>query len=423
MENQTIATVEALAKQVVNNENKVFNIQQIAEAFQKVSEDPRYRYDQVIRNLDGIFERMAQEDPHRLMSAYEIQGYYDHIITLNPQSECKKIFAHLFPEQSDSVFDEQKQDRHTKTAEGMRDHYTSNTVREIQPKDGETPQSISKQASFEVDEYQQIETLAKRAEGFEPFHEAIDSSLIESTLNYDRALIQKGKRMVTSEFNSIGISKIAVHVNEQQSNDQLIPTINYKASVEIDGKRADLAVLVEIKNNVPLFPTKFKLGKETFALTAEGLSKAFKTEGASQVRYDGRILDMTYNQLLKELHNAVYAKDTSKASECLNLISDKFGREQMRSALQDYQDALILSSVDHFEQCIGCSYYEDPGRKRASHVMDYCNKLSLPCNRVKMVQGSVATKDNICVKADVKWDEKNDDAYKGQISTSQISMT
>jgi len=333
------------------------------------------------------------------------------------------VFAHLFPEQPSSIFDQQNHEHQTKRAQSMRDHYTSDTVRDISPRDGETPQSMVKQASLEVDEYQHIEASANREEAFEPFHEVIESSLIESTLHYDRALILKGKQLVTSEFNGIGISKVAVHVNDRQSDDQLNPTINYRASIEVDGKRADLAVPVEIKNNIPLFPTEFSLGEETFALTADGLSKAFKTEQAIQVRYDGQMLDMTYNQLLKELHNAVYAKDTSKANECLNLIGDKFGQEHLNTAVQDYQDALIESSVDYFSQCVGCSFYVNPQEKKASHAIHFCNKLSLACSKVRMVKGSVATEDNICVKADVKWDKDNDSAYEGHINTSQIQMT
>lgn len=421
MKDQTVATVEALAKQVIENEGKVFNIQQVANAFQEIGETLKYRHDQVIRNLGSIFEGMAKENNLRLISAYEIQGFYDHLITLNPESECKSVFAHLFPGQSSSVFDEQRQERHIKTAESMRDHFTSDTVREIQARDGESV--MTKQVSLEVDEYQHVEVQAQRAEAFESFHEEVDSSLIESTLRYDRALVQKGKQLVASELNSIGISKIAVYVHAKQNDNQLNPIINYQAFVEIDGKRADLAVPIEIKNNIPLFPTEFTLGEEIFALTADGLSKAFKTEKVSQVRYDGRMLEMTYNQLLGELHSAACVKNVLRANECLNLIGDKFGQDHLKSAVQDYQDALIQSSVDHSSQCAGCSFYANPQEKRATHSVHFCNKLNLACSKVKMVKGSVASKDNICIKAEAKLDEEKDTAYDGQISTSQIQMT
>lgn len=396
--------VVAIAQQIESNRNKEFLASQVADAFDRVSEQSQYRYDQVLRNMGSIFRKLAGEDSLRIVTAFDIEQYYNQFVSLNPQTECRQLFAHLFPGTPEQLKQTVRTAELEEHASSMRTHMTNDAVRDIQPRDGELPSART--AELEVDEFQSTrEAAATPSEAFAPLHSEIDSALLESTLSFDRDIIQRGKKVVASELSSLGVTGFQIYVHDKQASDN---GIAYKAAITVDRENADLIVPVEVQGRTPLFPSEFHLGENTYPLTARGLNIAFGKESVEPVRYSADMLDMTYNQLLKDMRIAAQASDKSRAEECLQLIGDKFGADQLRTAFSDYQDILQVKVAS-----------EENELQRTASIQQSEQTFS----GIRTTRGSAAGVHTPSRTEALAFDEESDKEYGAVISTSQIQLT
>lgn len=402
--------VQRLAKQVNEDMTKQFIVSQLVSAF-NTAEDS-YRYDLVIRHMGGIFEDISKDDPHKIVTAEEISVFYNHLISLQPESKFKEVFGHLLPSDPNTIEESIAIENREFLADSMRDVYTNDTVRELVASEN-APETI------EVDQYEDIAPQRiPLPEELRPVEALLEDAVLESAVPLKKEVLDEAKAVVRTQMEQIGCHNLYIRTVGYEQ-----PHVHFDVEASINERKYMLNVPIEVQGSIVLLPTTFKCGNEDYRFTKADFNSLSENENNGEaIRYDGQFLDMSYNDLRKQMHKSAIDKNYATAQECLNAIQDKFGFEALKNASADFQYYLKEGSVNYSQRCTGCVHYEE-GNDKSIYASDYCGLLSSPCNRVVMASGSIATKDNICVKSSISWDTKHDDQYEGVISTSQIALT
>lgn len=269
--------------------------------------------------------------------------------------------------------------------------------------------------TMEVGEGDETTPKAKMPEELKDLEGALLDSVLRKNSEYDNDTIERGRTVIESELISLGFP----HTQIRFAGDDSDKALCYEATVQVGKHKADVTIPLEVRNNNLCFPSHFvaKAVDKKYELSTNGFNKLIEesSEELTPVKYSSAFLEMDYNSLRKTVHQAANDKRHEIAEEALNVIKDKFGSDTHAKVVGEYQTWLTEASENVTERCTGCAYYDST---HSVHASDFCNLLSLPCNKIKK-----DAKANICVKKNVEWDRLTDDSYKGIMSTSRIAMT
>lgn len=391
----TVKNIESIVNDLAESlSGKKFAVKELAKVFGTVADEKRN--DMVINLVNKVIQQRATEKPESTMNPSEIYELYDQFVSMNPETEFTEIFEPYLPEKEgkpDSL-DEVNRMRHT---------YYEDAPRDLS--------EVSSARTTEVIEGDEIEKKEVPAE-FKPLVEDVEDKLARDTSGFSKELINRAHELIVGELNSLGV-KGQVRFSRRKGSSMVFATSldTEKGTIQVD-------IPIEVADEKILYPVTFVYKDAVHALTEEGLERFIRKFGAEAepVKYPGEMLDMTFNQLRKEIHKAVFERNYARATECLNVVSDKFGEDIHKNAIQDYQNWLKEASQDYSTRCGKCGYYLSKTAVATTHTQDWCGLLDEPC--FKIIQ-----KSGICVRSSILWDELRDDSYKGTISTSKIALT
>lgn len=158
--------VKAVAA-LLQRECKSFLAGPLASRLASVETNPRFQFDPVARNIAAQVGKLADKDPKALVTANQIERFYNELRNLNPSSEFKQEFADLFAtsivqaqaEVSTEVPTEIERARHNFTDHGDRGQVVVEENQEFEPY--EAPQ-FEVGASFKPEQHRFAETAIKQ---------------------------------------------------------------------------------------------------------------------------------------------------------------------------------------------------------------------------------------------------------------------
>lgn len=166
--------------------------------------------------------------------------------------------------------------------------------------------------------------------------DAIQETLVEAGLSYDRDTVLAAKQMVANELKLANISFDTIKIASEFDGGITVAT-----NIRGKGGKKKIEVPVEIVNGSVLMPNSFISGPMVGSFDETGLgSFASKTEGAESDPFLNDKYAMTYPELHKlVLKKAAYG-DFIEATDALSVINEKFGHEFHRFAHEDLLDLL-----------------------------------------------------------------------------------
>jgi hypothetical protein len=344
MNKQALQKIQELGGLIVENESKVYSAPQLAKMLAEVGENPLYRHDLVIREMGRITGKMAYDDPHRLITAKEIQDIYGEIIGMYPESQFKEVFGELLYLTTEPEKDE-------------RPRMLGADYREEVNRNIENANEVGKEVQADEKEMVQIDKV-ETPEELKPFVESLEENLNLVNSRFSKEHIITGSKLVRNELSKLGC--ICSYIKFAKSNDR---AMMYEASIDTEKGKLKINVPVEVKNGSVLFPIVFALGEDVYNLDKEGMQNFMQKHSGDfqMIRYDGRMLDVPYNELKKSLHAAAVSKDHATAEEILNVVEDRFGTEKHRVLFAEYHGWLHGLSRTAAAKCVGCPYYDSSG--------------------------------------------------------------
>ncbi len=274
--------------------------------------------------------------------------------------------------------------------------------------------------AIEVDELEDLGEYRPKVELGMPEVEAIlENAVLRKESSFSDSTIDQATELVRTELANLSYR----HAQIRFAGDHAPSSVLFDAVVQHGAVKHEIVVPVQVRADQILMPSKFsaKADREaTYDFSKEGFEKFAQQHAGEgiEVRYSGLILDQDYNTLRKIIHQATFDRKHAVAREALNCIQDKFGPDTYNAALADYQEWLTQASQDYSKRCTGCPYYMSHTRRGSTSVEDRCGLLHIACRKVVKDEET-----GICHKSTFDWDRLRDDAYKGTITTSQISFT
>jgi len=247
---KNIEMVRKLADLLALDEARSFNVKDLARRFANTEE--KYRYDQVIRNVGGVVEKMARHtSSNHSLSPKQVFDLYNRFVALNPNTKFREVFGDLLPQSEQTKKGENPLER-------KRHDYNS----------PERDLATAKQAAIEVDELEAalehpVETIAPGIEKFDP-------SLLKNQTLHDPKLISAGNILVTTQLQTLGLGNIRAELKYGVKNCLL-----YLASFPTVKGRIFVNVPLAVENSIPQVPSVFAdlTGKRLYAFSREGVEK------------------------------------------------------------------------------------------------------------------------------------------------------
>ena len=88
-----IKGLEKIATELCNNVDKKAHVQDVVRRLESASEN--YPMDFVIRNMEDVFRKRSQKNPHHIVTAEEFEAVRQDLWGLNPSSPVKEYFPDL----------------------------------------------------------------------------------------------------------------------------------------------------------------------------------------------------------------------------------------------------------------------------------------------------------------------------------------
>jgi hypothetical protein len=213
------------------------------------------------------------------------------------------------------------------------------------------------------------------------------------------------------------------NANVRFAGDTRANALRFVAQLKTAKGQVEIKVPVEIDQDTALMPAVFIGNNDgVYDFSPQGFSAYLNAGQANAaIRHSSSLVDMTYNELQKTIHQAAVSDKADVAAEALNIIADKFGSEAHTNAVSDYQKALTSIQADHQAQCQGCSFFKSARRQNAPYANDHCLLLNIACNKVIKTASGIGP--GHCLRSEPNFVAQYDDSYKGMLNTSQISLT
>jgi hypothetical protein len=246
---KNIEMIRKLADLLSLDEARAFNVIDLARRFANTEE--QYRYDQVIRNVGGVVEKIARHTPNHSLSPKQVFDLYNRFAALNPNTKFKEAFGDLLPQSEQIKRGENPMDR-------KRQDYNS----------PERDLTTAKQAAIEIDELEAalehpVETIAPGIEKFDP-------SLLKNQTLHDPKLVGAGNMLVITQLQTLGLGNIRAELKYGVKSCLL-----YLASFPTAKGRVFINIPLSVENNIPQVPSVFAdlTGKRLYAFSREGVAK------------------------------------------------------------------------------------------------------------------------------------------------------
>jgi len=356
--------------------DKVYNVKILADRFKGV--ETEFRHDLVIRHIGELLINKAQKNPNALIAQSEIQELYDNLIGLDPSSNFRKVFGDLIEELS-------------KERKTTKEHEAGNDITRTLA--GRVPAIIP-----------QAKEVAEKPRAFSKDELVI--AIGKAQAGFDHSIIENACKVVESELQQLQISNPRTRALEISENKILV-----EACFIVPQGNVKVLVPVEVKNGSVLYPTKFYCGEKKFELSVQGMKEYGEslTPEDTVPQYDGSMLEMTYNDVRKAMHTAIFNKDYVKAKETLQIVQDKWP-QNFAATFEDFQHWLKQASTDVATKCAGCSYK----MIKTASIHPMCGRYNVPAYKV------VKDASGICSLPSIDFDRMRDESYKGAFNTSQI---
>jgi hypothetical protein len=191
--------------------------------------------------VGGAIERMAAQEPNRMVSAEEVYSLYNSFAGLNPQSSFKSVFADLLPPTEESL---------------------KKTVLERIPYDQmDRDLSTAKRASIEVDEHE------------EALDQAVEALGIGSPVSFaahNPQLVKAGSELVRTQLESIGCKGARTSLKHCAK-----AALLYLASFPTTKGTTHINVPVAVKDGLPEVPDVFAdlAGDKLYTFNEDGIEQ------------------------------------------------------------------------------------------------------------------------------------------------------
>lgn len=212
----------------------------------------------------------------------------------------------------------------------------------------------------------------------------VEEVLTASASGLPEHLVKKASRVVFSELTSIGAFNPQIKLASSEKN-----RLAFAARIPTTSGYEDVVVPVEVSGDLVNLPSKFyTLNKNSYDFSHSGFQSFTKEAGviseksAPFFRDSDELNKLSYSQLFDKITAAVAISDYKLAEDALTIISDKFGPERFKIALNDFQSLIKNASKTSDDSLVKEALKRGDLIKTANSIELFCPKLGLPLSKI-----------------------------------------
>jgi len=247
----------------------------------------------------------------------------------------------------------------------------------------------------------------------------LSQAVLRKESRYTDGVINDAAMLLQRRLQELGFTNPqASFIGDAQAN-----AMRFKAKFATTQGETEIGVPIEINQEGLMFPVVFIGADEgMYEFSPQGFASYLAQEDVSQpVAHSSADIDLTYNELQKVVHEAAADGRSNVATEALNIIGDKFGKEAYDNAVADYQKQLSGLQADYEAHCQGCAFFKSARQEKAPYADDHCLLINVACKQVTKTADGRGP--GHCIKSETKFRAEHDEAYSGLMNTSQVSLT